>query len=225
MEHFDKEYCIEVVGDFACFTRPEFKVERVSYDIITPSAVRGIFDSIFWKPAIKWRPTKVEVISGLDQWFSLCRNEVGAVASTRTDAVFIEEKRQQRASRILKNVHYRLHAEMVYVPVSKREVVQESDRKDENPGKYQAIFERRMSKGQVFNQPYLGCREFSCSSIRLIENMSVEPDPIQATRDLGYILYDMDFSDASNPEPAFFRAQLTNGVMRIPSWDSEEVIS
>lgn len=224
MEYTDKEYCLEVSGEYACFTRPEFKVERVSYDIITPSATRGIFESILWKPAIKWQPTRVDVLNPMDNWLSIRRNEVGSLASTRVSEIIAEERRQQRASRILRDVRYRLYAKMIYIPIQKRAVEQEGHRSDENPAKYQAMFERRAAKGQCFNHPYLGCREFSCSSIHLVKKDSKQDDPIEVTRDLGYILYDLDFSDPKNPVPAFFRAQIDRGVMQIPDWESEEVI-
>src|SRR5574344_2417767 len=125
MEHFDKEFCLEVWGDMACFTRPELKVERVSYDVITPSAARAIFDAIFWKPAIRWEVTKIEVLNPI-KWTSVRRNEVGAVGRLSTSAIYIEEKRQQRNSLLLADVHYRIYAKLEYTPfneiyTSKRE--------------------------------------------------------------------------------------------------------
>ena len=105
-----KGFCLEVSGDFACFTRPEMKVERVSYDIITPSAARGIFTAIFWKPAILWHITKIEVLNPI-RWTSIRRNEVSAVANPRSDGILVEDARQQRAGLILRDVRYRLWAE------------------------------------------------------------------------------------------------------------------
>jgi len=235
MEHWNKTFCLEVKGDYACFTRPEMKVERVSYDVITPSAARAIFEAIFWKPAIRWRIRKIEVLNPFT-WVSVRRNEVGMVASERSGGIFIEDARQQRAALFLRDVAYRLHAELEFIPFAERSTVirpvpqalqdpyeVEEFRKDENPGKYYGIFERRARKGQCFNQPYLGCREFSCD-FRLVDNIAQEPLPISETRDLGFMLYDLDFTtDAENPSPAFFRAQLNNGVIDIPEWDSEEV--
>ena len=104
MEYFDKEFCLEVWGAYACFTRPELKVERVSYDVMTPSAARAIFESIFWKPAIHWQVTKIEVLNPI-KWCNIRRNEVGAVASK--NPVYIEEKRQQKNSLLLQDVRYR----------------------------------------------------------------------------------------------------------------------
>ena len=109
----NKEYCLEVWGSWACFTRPELKVERVSYDVITPSAGRAIFDAIFWKPAISWHVTKIEVLSPI-KWTSIRRNEVGAVAKPKTGPIYIQDKRQQRNTLLLKDVHYRIHAVMHY---------------------------------------------------------------------------------------------------------------
>lgn len=235
MEHWNKTFCLEVKGDYACFTRPEMKVERVSYDVITPSAARGIFEAIFWKPAIRWRICKIEVLKPI-KWITVRRNEVGQTASNRSPGIFIEDARQQRAGLFLRDVAYRLHAELEFIPTSKRaevthpvpELLQETWeteelRKDENPGKYYGIFERRAKKGQCFNQPYLGCREFSCE-FRLVDDISNEPLPISETRDLGFMLYDLDFQKSpQEPAPAFFRAYMNYGIINVPAWDSEEV--
>lgn len=209
MEYTDKEFCLEVWGPIACFTRPELKVERVSYDVITPSAARAIFEAVFWKPAIHWQVTKIEVLNPI-KWTSVRRNEVGAVASK--NPVFIEEKRQQKNTLMLQDVRYRLWAKMEL-------------RKDENPGKYNAMFERRASKGQCFAQPYLGTRECS-ASFKLVQ---IETDelvyPISESRDLGIMLYDMDFeSDIKNPPAMFYRAKMENGVIIVPPKDSKEVL-
>ena len=233
MEHFDKEFCLEVWGPMACFTRPELKVERVSYDVITPSAARAIFEAIFWKPAIRWEITKIEVLNPI-KWTSIRRNEVGAVASaTKPKPIFIETNRQQKNSLLLKDVRYRIHAKLIFCPVSKRQTIQldlfdnedSRNHRDENPGKYNAMFERRASKGQCFNQPYLGTREFS-ASFRLVA--SDEKDlktAIAEDRDLGIMLYDMDFSkDKEHPQAMFFRAQMKQGVIIVPSKDSEEIL-
>jgi len=211
------------------------KVERVSYDVITPSAARAIFEAIFWKPAIKWHIRKIEVLNPI-KWVSVRRNEVGITASERSKGIFIEDNRQQRAGLFLQDVAYRLHAELEFIPPPSRPKIirpvaefllddteKDEGQKDENPGKYNAMFERRASKGQCFNQPYLGCREFSCD-FRLIDDLQNEPHPVDETRDLGFMLYDLDFEkEPDNPAPAFFRPQLKNGVIEIPDWESEEV--
>lgn len=205
-----KGFCLEVSGDYACFTRPEMKVERVSYDVITPSAARGIFTAIFWKPAIRWRITKIEVLNPI-RWTSIRRNEVSAVASPRSDGIFVEDVRQQRAGLILRDVRYRLWAEFDMVS-------------GEDAAKYAAMFDRRATNGQLFMHPYLGCREFSCREIRLVKNPELEStNPISETRDLGFMLYDMDYSDGKDIKPMFYRPKMVDGVIVVPHPESEEV--
>ncbi len=215
-------FCLEVSGDFACFTRPEMKVERVSYDVITPSAARAIFEAVLWKPAIRWQVEKIEVLNPI-RWINLRRNEVGMVIpkinpKTATKkgeplGLNIEDARQQRAGLFLRDVRYRIHARFGM-----------TDRAGEadTPVKFAEMFQRRASKGQCFNQPYLGCREFSCA-FRLIESLEGEPAPIAETRDLGWMLYDMDFSNPDDPKPLFFRARMEDGVVAVPARESEEV--
>lgn len=233
MEYYNKQFCIEVWGDYACFTRPEMKVERVSYDVITPSAARAVFEAIFWKPAIQWKVKKIEVLKPI-RWISVRRNEVGKLMSNKSKEIFIEEDRQQRAGLFLRDVAYRLYAEMEFIPLRNRNLYEtpvELNNKEEeiilrsteNPGKYNAIFERRAKNGQCFAQPYLGCREFSCN-FRLIEQPKEdEKRPIDETRELGFMLYDLDFTDEKDPKPMFFRVQLNHGVIEVPPIDSEEV--
>ncbi len=232
-----KGFCLEVWGDYACFTRPEMKVERVSYDVITPSAARAIFEAILWKPAIHWRVTRVDVLAPL-RWASVRRNEVGRIASpTNRDGFFIEDERQQRAGILLRDVKYRLHAEFDFIPPSERPAVRNplpdgwrepeerhSPGLDEKPEKYAAMFARRADRGQTFTQPYLGCREFSCAFRRVdpAERIPV-PDGWEGERDLGWMLYDMRYDDPESPTPMFFRARAVDGVLNIPAWDSEEV--
>lgn len=224
MEHFDKEYCLEVWGDMACFTRPELKVERVSYDVITPSAARAIFEAIFWKPAIRWEVTKIEVLNPI-RWTGIKRNEVGALASEKKSEIYVEDKRkrQQKNALILKDVHYRLYAKQVFIPVSQRKHSARQGEKDENPGKYNAMFERRAVKGQCFNQPYLGTREFSCA-FRLVnrEDISAQP-PITEDLDLGIMLYDMNFTQEKNIQAMFYRAVMTQGTIIVPPLNSKEI--
>lgn len=227
MEYTDKDFCLEVWGPMACFTRPELKVERVSYDVITPSAARAIFEAIFWKPAIHWQVTKIEVLNPI-KWTSVRRNEVGAVASK--NPIYIEEKRQQKNTLCLKDVRYRIWAKLEFIPVRKRKGEQQSlfdeaAHPDENPAKYNAMFERRASKGQCFNQPYLGTRECSCS-FKLVNPDTDQLDaPIDESRDLGIMLYDMDFEqNLKNPPAMFYRAHMENGVIIVPSKDSEEIL-
>ena len=210
-----KRYCLEITGEFACFTRPEMKVERVSYDVITPSAARAVFESIFWKPAIRWHVRRIEVLRPI-RWINLRRNEVASVISTRNVqqamtagegdlAIYIEDDRQQRAGLFLRDVAYRVHADL--------EV--RDDRNDpEPPQKFFSMFERRAEAGQVVNQPYLGCREFA-ARVRLINRLDGEPAPIAETRELGWMLRDLDFSTPADPQPVFFRAQMNAGVIEV----------
>lgn len=235
-------FCLEVSGPYACFTRPEMKVERVSYDVITPSAARAIFEAILWKPAIRWRVTKIEVLSPI-RWISIRRNEVGKVASTRSSGILIEDDRQQRAGLLLRDVCYRIHAEFDFIPPDERanavnplpEWMQDAGeretqalpdtRPDESEAKYAAMFQRRARKGQCFNQPYLGCREFS-AEFRLIEDPdseAVAKPPVEVPNELGWMLYDLDFSDPANPRPLFFKPSIIDGVILVPARDSKEV--
>ncbi len=241
-----KSYCLEVSGNFACFTRPEMKVERVSYDVMTPSAARAVFESILWKPALRWRVMKIEVLKPI-KWISIRRNEVGAVASTRNVqtamsagsgdlGLYVEDERQQRAGLFLRDVAYRIHAcfELLdpsfhkthFLHLSKTRVNRDEDDllalPDNNSAKFMSMFERRASRGQCVNQPYLGCREFACS-FRLVEDLKAEPPSIEETRDLGWMLYDLDYSNSADPKPRFFSARLDNGTIKIPAWESEEV--
>lgn len=223
MEYFDKEYCLEVWGDMACFTRPELKVERVSYDVITPSAARAIFESIFWKDAIRWEVTKIEVLNPI-KWTAIRRNEVGAVAGKNIKSIYIEEKRQQKNALLLKDVRYRIYAKLIFIPVRDRKNMKHDPGSDENPGKYNAMFERRAAKGQCFNQPYLGTREFA-ASFRLIDKNAEDLRPaIDKNRDFGIMLYDMDFSDIKNVQPMFYRAKMVQGVIMVPAYNSEEIL-
>lgn len=228
-------WCLEVWGEYACFTRPEMKVERVSYDVMTPSAARAIFESILWKPAIRWNVTKIEVLNPI-KWISVRRNEVGKTvpapstkqltgAMSEPMGIFIEDERQQRAGLFLRDVRYRIHGHFDFIPPEKRKVnytvspefwadkQEEAEivRLDETEAKYAAMFERRAKKGQCFHRPYLGCREFACD-FRLVDPQKELCDPINETRDLGYMLYDLDFDrDIYDPAPLFFRAKMEKG--------------
>ena len=229
MEYTDKEYCLEVWGDYACFTRPELKVERVSYDVITPSAARAIFEAILFKKyAMRWQVTKIEVLKPI-KWTSVRRNEVGATASTKSASIYIEDKRQQKNSLLLKDVKYRIWAKLVFIPVSERPKEAFAKHKpgaDENPMKYYQMFERRASQGQCFTQPYLGTREFS-ASFRLVDPNELCP-ALSAeqggNRDLGIMLYDMDFSNPKDIQAMFYRAEMKEGVIIVPPLDSEEIL-
>jgi len=217
-----KNFCLEVWGDFACFTRPEMKVERVSYDVITPSSARAIFEAVLWKPAIRWHVHKIEVLAPI-RWINVRRNEVGkvipkinpksAIKSGKVLGLNIEGERQQRAGLFLRDVKYRIHAGF--------EMTERAGAGD-TPVKFAEMFERRASKGQCFNQPYFGCREFA-ANFTLVGPKGEAAHPISESRDLGWMLFDMDYSDVKSPKPLFFRAELNNGVVDVPRFDSEEV--
>lgn len=213
------QFCLEVSGDYACFTRPEMKVERVSYDIITPSAARAVFESIYWKPGIRWRVQKIEVLNPI-RWISVRRNEVASVVSIRNAqtamnlghgslGINIEDDRQQRAALFLRDVAYRIHADMELI----------SDDARGNPNKHTEMFARRASRGQCVNQPYLGCREFD-ARFRLVDGDGANADAMASMdADLGWMLYDLDFTDAADPKPFFFRAKLQRGVLDLTQLD------
>ena len=215
MTHF----CLEVSGPFACFTRPEMKVERVSYDVMTPSAARSIFESILWKPAISWRVQRIDVLKPI-RWINLRRNEVSAVASTRnaqlamvagrgTLGIYIEEERQQRAGYFLRDVAYRIHADLSLAP----------GRPSEPLMKYAEMFARRATKGQCVNQPYLGCREFAAAFSLVVVGAPTKP-PINETRELGWMLHDLDFTHPEGPQPRFFNARMVAGVIEVPPFEA-----
>jgi CRISPR-associated protein Cas5d len=231
-----KDWCLEVWGDYACFTRPEMKVERVSYDVMTPSAARAIYEAILWKPAIKWHITRVELLNPI-KWISVRRNEVGKIEGGPTQAqlegksgepmgLYIEDCRQQRAGLFLRDVRYRIHAWFEFIPPEKRahnrpaaedfwadaEEREQTIRADESEAKYAAMFERRAKKGQCFHRPYLGCREFACD-FKLVDAPQATPRAIDRSDELGWMLYDMDYSEPENPKPTFFRARLENGIV------------
>lgn len=228
-------FCLEVSGPLACFTRPEMKVERVSYDVITPSAARAIYSALLWKPAIRWRIDQIDVLAPI-RWINIRRNEVGAVGGeTPINAI---DNRVQRASLMLRDVRYRIHAHFDFIsPEQRPKVYAEAPDwlrpddpvftreagPDEKPAKYAAMFERRARKGQCFIRPYLGCRECA-ADFRLIDNPDAEPiQPIPEDCDLGFMLYDLDFSNPQDPQPMFYHAKMTQGVITVPAPDSEEV--
>lgn len=218
------EFCLDVSGEFACFTRPEMKVERVSYDVITPSAARSVFDAILWKPAIRWQITLIEVINPI-RWINLRRNEIGSIISNRNVqaamaagkgnlGLYIEEDRQQRAGLLLRDVRYRLHG---------RFHLTDKAGSSDSTAKFSDMFRRRAEKGQCINQPYLGCREFACD-FTLINKMDDQPQALPLDLDLGWMLYDMDYSNVASPNPMFFRAHMTQGAIVIPAPDVLDVL-
>lgn len=210
-------FCLEVAGPFACFTRPEMKVERASYDVMTPSAARAVFESILWKPAIRWQVWRIEVLRPI-RFINLRRNEVSAVVSTRNVqqamnagsgqlALYIEDERQQRAGYFLRDVVYRIHADLSLAPGGTEPLM-----------KYTEMFTRRARKGQCVNQPYLGCREFA-AQFRLVEADTERAPALTETRALGWMLHDLDFRNPADPQPRFFNAQMVDGVVEVPPFE------
>lgn len=216
---------MEVWGDLACFTRPEMKVERVSYDIMTPSAARGLIEAVYWHPGIRWRIDRIRVCAPI-RFTNLRRNEVKSVISARTARTAMERGQaeglflstsddiQQRAALLLRDVRYVIDAHFDLVP--------EKMAPGDNAGKFQDITRRRLEKGQFYHHPCFGCREFPAHFKPCVEPPTC-PDELRGQRDLGWMLYDMDYSDPTNIRPRFFRAVLRDGVLEVPPPDSEEV--
>lgn len=211
-----------VSGDHALFTRPEMKVERVSYDVMTPSAARGILEAIHWKPAIIWVIDAIHVLNPI-RFQSIRRNEVGHKAPTgkiktamnRNSLeglhILVDEDRQQRASTLLADVAYVIEAHFDLTAKAGPE---------DNAGKHLDIFNRRARRGQCFHQPCLGTREFP-ARFELLEPDQAVPQAIEETRDLGFMLWDIDH--AGDRASLFFRAALDRGVMKVPAPDSPEI--
>lgn len=205
---------MEVWGEYACFSRPELKSERVSYDIMTPSAARGILEAVFWHPGLRWHIDKIYVLNPI-RFTNIRRNEVKSVVKGQNVLAVMNGKKkdlfiaasqdiQQRAALVLQDVHYVIEAHFTMT---------EKAAPGDNAGKFQNMIKRRLDKGQCYHQPYLGTREFP-AAFKRFEQAEVEVDPgLSGEIDLGYMLYDMDFSDLSNIQPMFFRAILKNGVV------------
>lgn len=204
---------IRVRGDYALFTRPEMKVERVSYDIITPSAARGIIEAVYWKPAIRWVIDKIHVLRKIE-FTNIRRNEVSEKVSESearrrmngaTEPFYLSttDARQQRAALVLKNVDYIIEAHF--------EMTDKAGAEDTIEKHYNIVL-RRLRKGQHFHAPCLGTREFS-AKVELIEDDAPMPQSPLGNLELGWMLYDLDFADSADIKPKFFRATLNNGVL------------
>ncbi|MBI9080887.1 MAG: type I-C CRISPR-associated protein Cas5 [Pseudodesulfovibrio sp.] len=205
---------LRVWGEYACFTRPEMKVERVSYDVMTPSAARGILEAVYWKPAIRWEIDRIHVMQPI-RFDNVRRNEVGTdkkdvkiklawIKKAQTDntpiRVSIEEARCQRAAMVLRNVEYVIEAHFEY-----------ASGEDHNDGKHLDMFNRRAKKGQCFHRPYLGCREFAAFFEPVTGAIPVSLLADQPDRDLGWMLYDINY--AADMTPFFFRPTLEKGII------------
>ena len=215
---------VEVWGDYALFTRPEMKVERVSYDVMTPSAARGILEAIYWHPGLRWIIDRIHVCSPI-RFTNVRRNEVKSTIGARALKQIMErgkgesfiattENIQQRAAMVLQNVHYVIEAHFEMT---------ERAAPEDNPGKFQDIMKRRLEKGQCYHMPYFGTREFPANFTQC-ETYPSCPESLKGEKDLGYMLLDMDYISQGNIQPMFFRAVLHDGVLVVPSQDSGEVI-
>lgn len=230
----DPPLALRATGPLACFTRPELKTERMTYPVLTPSAARGMCESVLWKPQMRWRIDRIKVLSPI-AFTSFRRNEVAVGAPTpprsvldsggKYDTLIVEDRRQQRNTVALRDVDYVIEAR-----------IELTDRagSGDSLSKYVAMFQRRLERGQHFHQPYLGCREFPADLEPVDEHT---PQPIPETRDLGLMLWDLEFTQSQNTKgprrktmawrtpdgpvegfarPVFFAARLVNGVLEVP---------
>lgn len=222
-----ERYRVKFSGEYACFSRPEFKVERVSYPVMTPSAARGALEAIFWKPEIRWEIRRIEVLEPI-RTQTILRNEVADRQSRRQESFVVEDRRQQRSSLVLRDVEYIVEAEMIREPHA-----------DAPIPKWTSQFERRLERGQCFHRPYLGTREFPAAFSR----PSGHEEPVDESREIGTMLFDI----ARVPDPAraelsfhrhgpdgtsevqgharslFFEAALESGVLEVPTGLYEEL--
>lgn len=206
---------VRVWGDYACFTRPEMKAERVTYPVPTPSAARGILESIFWKPEFVWRVREIWVLKPI-RYFSILRNEVNEPASHRSARSWVgsykgyiaQFHRAQRHTLALRDVEYIIRARIDIKP-----------HVDANPAKYVDQFKRRLRRGACFHRPYLGTREF----VAYFSEPVGDERPIDLSMEIGRMLHDLDYKDDGRGTPRFFSAHLERGILRVPVLSSEEV--
>ena len=205
---------VRVWGDYALFSRPEMKVERCSYDVMTPSAARGILEAVYWHPGMKWVIDRIYVVKPI-QFTSIRRNEVKSKISANNvlsayngalKPLYISSKAEivQRASLLLCDVEYVIEAHV--------EMTEQANETD-NPGKFKDIIMRRLRRGECYHTPYFGCREFPVNFCLCEEDAIVTAYDGVEEKDLGYMLFDMDYSDRANIQPMFFRAVMKNGVL------------
>lgn len=203
---------IEVWGEYACFSRPELKTERVSYEVITPSAARGLIEAIYWHPGLKWHIDRIYVCTPI-RFVNIRRNEVREKISARNVQTAMKTNEQlyiatpecidQRATMALRDVRYVIEAHF--------EMTEQAAPSD-NPGKFQDIMKRRLAKGQCYHQPCFGVREFTA---HFAPGGDIPPCPeeLKGERDLGYMLYDMDYTNPQDIQPQFFRASMKDGLI------------
>jgi len=207
-----------VRGDYACWTRPEMKAERVSYDVMTPSGARGILEAIYWKPQIRWVIDRIRVFAPI-RFTNIRRNEVASKIPVRNIktamnggaeilALYADQDRQQRASLLLKDVCYGIEARFEVLDATE----QDGSINREPAGKHLDIFNRRLRKGQCFHRPYLGTREFA-AHFEPVDQWPDCPAELRGERDLGFMLHDIDFADGMTPR--FFRARMVDGVIDV----------
>lgn len=205
---------VKVWGDYALFSRPEMKVERCSYDIMTPSAARGIMEAIYWHPGMCWKIDRIHIMKPI-QFTSVRRNEVKSKVSANNvlsvyngakKELFISSKEEivQRASLLLKDVEYIIDAHF--------EMTDKANDSD-NPGKFKDIIMRRLKRGECYHTPYFGCREFPVNFCLCEEEEVHSAYEVVEEKDLGFMLYDMDYSEPENIQPMFFRAVMRRGVV------------
>lgn len=215
---------VEVWGDYACFSRPEMKVERVSYDVMTPSAARGLIEAIYWHPGLRWIIDRIHVCAPI-RFTNIRRNEVKDVINARNVRSVMEKRQgalylatpesiQQRSAMVLKDVRYVIDAHFDLT---------DQAAPGDNPGKFQDIVKRRLSRGQHYHQPCFGVREFP-AHFSTCEAPPSCPEDLKGERDLGWMLLDLDYSDPEDIRPMFFRATLRDGVLEVPPLDSKEVV-
>lgn len=212
---------VEVWGDYALFSRPEMKTERVSYDVMTPSAARGLLEAIMWHPGMKWVVDRIHVCAPI-RFTNIRRNEVkdvilypsveSAMKSSNELYLATPNSIQQRAAMVLRDVHYVIDAHF--------DMTMRASPTD-NPGKFQEMTRRRLEKGQFYHQPCFGVREFP-ASFKLCESPPPCPEELKGERDLGWMLLDLDYSDPANITPHFFRAVLHDGILEVPPMHSKE---
>ncbi len=218
-----RTFDLHVWGDYALFTRPEMKAERVSYDVMTPSAARGVFEAILWKPEMRWRVERIRVLKPI-RFETLRRNEVASKISDRNARaamrsgdlsglyLSVEADRQQRAAILLKDVAYVISAKIELTPKAGP---------NDALGKYEGMFERRARQGQCFHRPYLGAREFA-ANFELEDSAAPPAASPEPDRDLGWMLLDLDYE--RDMQPMFFRARLRDGVMDIAGLAPEDIV-
>ena len=214
---------VEVWGDYACFSRTEMKVERVSYDMMTPSAARGIVEAVFWHPGLRWIIDRIHVCAPI-RFTNIRRNEVKDSISARKAQTVMEkggelylsasDSIQQRAAMVLRDVHYVIDAHF--------EMTDRAAPSD-NPGKFQDIMRRRLEKGQFYHQPCFGVREFP-AHFKPCTALPPCPEELMGEKDLGWMLLDLDYSDPENITPHFFRAVLHDGILEVPAMTGGEAV-